>query len=345
MYSRTRCFINLPNRFCLFGSALEASGKKGQNLDKNEAGRHKERAQVGTRERHRTAPGQFEGKRVVVSQVLSALLRALMVAITVALPALLLPTIAPDMAELVLIVAVLAALLTFIEYYGRYPSIVAFRFAPPFNRLKFAAVALSVVALSLIMRGKTDPNGLTQALTVFADGVGHVLDFPYSPVRLMLLVLPYGSDPAQVADMRMVAGLCYAVSLAMVLVFVIHVRRFNWPMQRGTFNVWVNLPLFDPTSGGDVIERLRRDGGINILLGIVLPFFMPLAVRALLDLSATISVIEPHALIWVMTAWAILPASLLMRGIALLRVASLIAAKRRRVHLGRQEAGEALGGG
>jgi len=47
----------------------------------------------------------------------------------------------------------------------------------------------------------------------------------------------------------------------------------------------------------------------------------------------------------VMTAWAILPASLLMRGIALLRVASLIAAKRRRVHLGRQEAGDALGGG
>ena len=27
----------------------------------------------------------------------------------------------------------------------------------------------------------------------------------------------------------------------------------------GSFNVWINLPTFDPTTGGDVVERLERD--------------------------------------------------------------------------------------
>jgi hypothetical protein len=36
-----------------------------------------------------------------------------------------------------------------------------------------------------------------------------------------------------------------------------------------------------------------------------------------------------QTLVWTMTAWAFLPASLFMRGIAMGRVADLIAAKRR----------------
>lgn len=276
------------------------------------------------------------------SQVLSALLRASLVAATVVLPALILPTVEADTAQLVVIVAVLAALLTFMEYYGRYPSIVAFRFAPPFNRLKFGAMALCVVSLAMVMRGKTDPSTVTFILTHLAEGLGGALDFPYSPVRLVLLMMPPGTDAAQIADMRMAAGLCYAVSLAMVIVFLVLVRVFNWPMRRGVFNVWVNLPLFDPTSGGDVVERLRREAGVNVLLGIILPFFVPAAIKALLDLSGTISVVDAHTLIWMLTAWAILPASLLIRGIALIRVAGLITAKRRRVY-GKDDAEDALG--
>lgn len=342
MYSRTRYSINLPHLAAALFLMLERLCKKRQKLDNNEAGRHKERFLGGTRRRHRIAFGQSEGKRAVFSQVLSALARACLVAAVVALPALILPSVAADTEQIVLIVAVLAAFLTFMEYYGRYPSIVAFRFAPPYNRLKFGAVMLSVVALSLIIRGKTDPGAMTSMLTHLAAWLGAALDFPWSPVRLVLLMMPPRTEAGQIAEMRMAAGVCYAVSLAMVLIFALLVRVANWPMQKRVFNVWVNLPLFDPTSGGDVVERLRREAGVNILLGILLPFFVPAAVKSFLDLNGTVSVITPHTLIWMLTAWAILPASLLIRGIALYRVAGLITAKRRRVY-GKDRAEGALG--
>lgn len=43
-----------------------------------------------------------------------------------------------------------------------------------------------------------------------------------------------------------------------------------------------------------------------------------------------VSLESPQTLIWTMTAWAFLPASLLMRGIAMGRIAGMIAEKRRR---------------
>lgn len=259
------------------------------------------------------------------------MLRAICVAILVALPSLLLPTVPADTAQIVVVIALLAALLTFMEYYGRYPSIVEFRFAPPFNRLKFVALVISVVVISLIMRGKTDPNGLTVALTQLGEGLGRALDFPYSPVRLVILMLPPDAEAGLVADVRTAAGVSYMVSLAMMLVFVTITRLFNWPMRKASFNVWVNLPLFDPTRGGDVVDRLKRDAGVNVVLGALLPFIIPTAVKAASDVIDPISVAHPQTLIWTTTAWAFLPASMLIRGIALSRVAELIEAKRRRV--------------
>ena len=30
----------------------------------------------------------------------------------------------------------------------------------------------------------------------------------------------------------------------------------GWPSTKSAFNVWVNLPTFEPTAGGDVVDRL-----------------------------------------------------------------------------------------
>ncbi|MEQ9259354.1 MAG: hypothetical protein RIG84_09655 [Roseovarius sp.] len=275
----------------------------------------------------------------MVSQVVTALFRAYLVAVLVALPALLMPVVAADTAQIVVVIALLAALLTFMEYYGRYPSIVEFRFAPPFNRIKFIALAVSVVTISLIMRGKTDPNSLTVALTQVGEALGRAIDFPYSPVRLVVLMLPENADVALVGDVRTAAGISYMVSLIMMLVFITFVRMLNWPMRQGSFNVWVNLPLFDPTRGGDVVERLKRDAGVNIVLGALLPFIIPTAVKLASDVVDPISMANPQTLIWTMTAWAFLPASMLIRGIALSRVAELIEAKRKRVYAKEKEDG------
>ena len=114
--------------------------------------------------------------------------------------------------------------------------------------------------------------------------------------------------------------------------FLILVRLLNWPARQGAFNVWVNLPLFDPTVGGDVIYRLHRDARVNIALGFLLPFIIPAVVKAAADLIDPITLQNPQTLIWTLSAWAFLPASMIMRGLAMSKVADMIEDKRRRAY-------------
>jgi hypothetical protein len=128
---------------------------------------------------------------------------------------------------------------------------------------------------------------------------------------------------------RTVVGISYFITIVTLLWFVISMRLRNWPVGKGTFNVWVNLPTFDPTAGGDVVERLRRDSWFNVALGFLLPFLIPAGIKLISMSFSVITLENPHALIWTVTAWAFLPLSLLMRGIAMGRVATMIEAKRR----------------
>ncbi|WP_417726309.1 hypothetical protein [Roseovarius sp.] len=250
----------------------------------------------------------------------------------VATPSLVVPSTGADTAQIVIVLSILAGFMTFIEYYGKYPSIIEFRFAPPFNRSKFVALGLILLSLSMIVRGTTDPTGATEWLTQLGRGLGEAIDFPYSPVRLVVLMMPADADAALIDMVRIASGISYAISLAMILYFVTLVRLLGWPSRSGAFNVWVNLPLFDPTGGGDVLHRLRRDAGLNIVLGSLLPFLIPAGVRAASTMIDPISITHPQTLIWTMTAWAFLPASMLMRGIAMSRIADMIEDKRRRAY-------------
>jgi hypothetical protein len=254
------------------------------------------------------------------------------VALLVTTPALMLPDTVNDANQITMLVALLAYFLTFVEYNSKYPSIVEFRDAPPFNRLRFASLFAIVIVLTLILQHKTDPSAISNALTSIGTIVGNAMDFPFSPVRMIVLMLPENSDFARIESVRVSAGMAYLISLVSMVAFLVLVRLLNWPARKGAFNVWVNMPLFDPTAGGDVIHRLRRDARINIVLGFLLPFLIPAVVKAASDLIDPITLQNPQTQIWTVAAWAFLPASMIMRGIAVGKIADMIGEKRRRAY-------------
>ncbi len=269
-----------------------------------------------------------------------AVTRGLLVALMIATPALMLPSIGADSSQITILVALLAAFLTFIEYNSNFPSIIEFRDAPPFNRLRFGALFVTVIVLTVILRGAMEPTAITSALTAIGTIFGNMIDFPYSPVRLVVLMLPDDTSLSLVDMVRKAGGMAYLLSLLSVGIFFVLVRMLNWPASSGAFNVWVNLPLFDPTAGGDVIDRLQRHARFNIAIGFLLPFVIPAVVKLGNDLIDPISLHNPQTLIWTMSAWAFLPASLIMRGIAMGKVADMIQDKRRRAYADAQaEAG------
>ncbi|WP_093743778.1 hypothetical protein [Sulfitobacter delicatus] len=268
----------------------------------------------------------------MIGRMTGAATRGLLVALLIATPALLLPGSDAEASQITLLVGFVAAFLTFLEYNSRLPSIVEFRDAPPFNRLRFISLLVTVVVLALIARGQTYPTMLTAGLTSLGTILGNAIDFPYSPVRLVVLMLPADAAPETVSLVRTAAGLAYLTSLVALTAFVVLVRVMGWPARRGAFNVWVNLPLFDPTAGGDVLVRLQRDSRFNIALGFLLPFVIPAVVKAAADLVDPISLSNSQTMIWTISAWAFLPASMIMRGIAMGRVAEMIQDKRRRAY-------------
>lgn len=261
-----------------------------------------------------------------------AAVRGLLVALVVALPSLMLPDATTGAPEIATLLALLAAILTFVEYNSTYPSIVEFRSAPPLNRIRFVTVFVMVLSLTLICKHSVAPNNLTALLSGLGTLIGRATDFPYSPVRLVILMLPAGTATATIDAVRMAAGLSYVAAVVAIGCFLFAVRVLGWPVSHGAFNVWTNLPLFDPTAGGDVLQRLQRDGQINIALGFLLPFAIPAVIKASTQLIQPLPMAEPQTLIWVISAWAFLPASMIMRGIAMLRIAELIAQKRRRAY-------------
>jgi hypothetical protein len=297
-------------------------------LGKIEAIRHKVRDNTGTRGWQSTSFDWVEDGKAVVSQLTGAFTRAVLVMVLVATPSMLLLDVTADTKQMVALIALFLGLLTFVEYNSTYPSLVEFRDAPPFNRIRFMMLFATVFCLSTIARGKLMPSTLTDLTDAIGTLIGVSMDFPYSPVRLATLMLADGASVEQIASVRTAAGMAYLISLVSLSIFVVALKSGNWPSRGRAFNVWVNLPTFDPTTGGDVVMRLQRDARVNIALGFLLPFLIPAVVLISSSGFEPLALTSAQTLIWTITAWAFLPASLFMRGIAMGRVADMIQERR-----------------
>lgn len=263
-----------------------------------------------------------------MSRMSGALLRAFLVMVVVATPSVILPGVTPDTKQMVALVALFGAALTFVEYNAVYPSLVEFRDAPPFNRIRFLMLFVNVFALSVICAANDSASAFARLSEALGILIGNAMDFPFSPVRLATLMMAEGASPQQILAVRTAAGTSFLLSILSLAFFVLILRLKGWPLRNQSFNVWVNLPTFEPTAGGDIVDRLENDARVNFALGILLPFLIPAFVSVASKGFEPLTLTSPQTLIWTMTTWAFLPASLLMRGIAMDRVASMIREKR-----------------
>lgn len=277
-------------------------------------------------------PGEATGRGEpkVKARYSGAGLRALLVALAVILPAILVPATPPETAQIMLLLSIFAGALVLAEYSSAYPGLIEFRFAAPFNRTRFLLLGFSVVVLALLLRHQSHPDMLSSLVQGLAATCGALLDHAFSPVPLLVGALA-GDLPAEhLALVRDGAALGLVLGLTTVVGFVTAIRLNVWPMGNGPFNVWINLPTFDPTAGSDVVVRLTRHARINILLGVALPFFIPVLVWMSAILVQPVTLQSPMGFVWGIALWAFLPVSLVMRGVAMARVARMIRESRRR---------------
>lgn len=260
-----------------------------------------------------------------------ALLRALAMAFTVVTPALLLPWTDVTTSQFAVFMALVAGVFTFSEYHAASPSLISFRDAAPFNRIRFIALLVMVMGVALILRDDIAPTTLSRVMTAFGTVAADLLDFPLSPVTLLSALAAEGEG----ARLARAGGLCYLVGLFAILALSLVLRLSPWPARRGAFNLWVNLPLFGfalfgDGRQGDVRLRFLWEARVNLILGILLPFFLPIAVQWAYAGAGFVALDAPHVMVWWVALWAFVPAGLVMRGIAFWRLSQMIAEQRKR---------------
>lgn len=260
-------------------------------------------------------------------RVTCAALRAILVAILFALPGLTLSGFNRADSDVTLFLSLCAALFVFAEYAASVPSLIEFRDAAPYNRIRFGALLLIVTVTLQVFGGAASAAG--GWLWSVGDGLGRALDLPGLPVNLLVATMTTPED-AHAADLvRAAASLSLTISFLFGLAFLGAVRLGVWP-AKAAFNVWVNLPTFDPTSAGDVVIRLRRDARLNIALGLVLPTVGPIALRGFETLLGPVAHAAAPAQVWIIAGWAFLPLMLVMRGLAMQWLSRRISGSRRR---------------
>lgn len=265
------------------------------------------------------------------AQLLGAVVRAILVMIVISTPSLLIPGDNPETTQVVTLLAVFGAAFTLSEYASTYPGLIEFRDAPPFNRIRALSIFVTLFALSVLVSSSGHPTTLSIIIEATGLVLARALDFPYSPLNLLSHLIPAESPITDRIAVLSMGGLAIFIGLITLSVFAILVRVFDWPKGGTAFNVWVNLPTFDPTTGRDVVARLIRDARINILLGIILPFLLPVLASISADHLGLTILASRQTLVWTITLWTFFPVSLIMRGMAMNRVANMIEIRRKQM--------------
>lgn len=258
-------------------------------------------------------------------RLVGAIIRALLVVTVVAIPSLLLPSASQGAVEFSLIIGSIIGFFTIFEYGSTNPGFVDFRFAPPYNRFRAFTIASQIIFVTLLSRS-VELDLHDAAVLDWAQATGYYLDFKYSPVSEAInVVLSNASFSSTTAILLVYAiSMSFAIGVGGTLAFAIVLWVFKWPQDRDGFNLWANMPTFQPSEGSSVIKRLRRDSYVNIILAVVLIYALPYIPMYGFD-WLTVDIFENNqALVWATTLWVFIPTSLLARAAAMLKIARVI---------------------
>lgn len=256
----------------------------------------------------------------MLNRLIGAVFRAMVVILIIALPSFILPDSTRNARELSMIAAGVVAAFTIFEYAAKSPGFVDFRFAPPYNRMRVAIIATELLIIAFYYRDLP----LGGALVNFGDQVSALADMTGSPVRMTLDKFANTLTPGQLSRLGTAMSLAMVIALGLSLLFAVLLWVSRWPVDRAGFNLWVNMPNFEPSEVGRTERRLYRDGLLNILFApLVLfsaPFVLPLAASTL----GSSLLREPQSVVWLAALWGFVPASLIIRGAAILKISWIL---------------------
>ena len=220
----------------------------------------------------------------------------------------------------VVVAALLIGFFLFFEYFADMPAVIEFRYAPPYNRIRFLIAIIVAVTLCyespsvLALANPEEPEKLSPLVGIFSI-------WPL-PGNYLYSILEY-SDAEQ--RYWLYDNLASASALGLLGVFLagIYIWISPWPLGRDGFNLWPNMPSFNPSSGQRASDLLLSIALLNLLLAVALPYAISFGISLAqhnlgFDFRHT-----PIFTYWVLFLWAAVPLFCLFKAIALLKLCVL----------------------
>ena len=259
----------------------------------------------------------------MLTRLAGASLRAALVAAMIVLPAIVVPEISPNSADLAILAAAIAAAFVVFEYGFTTPSLIEFRFAAPYNRIRFALLALLLTGLAFAFRGTVEETATTLAVSSFAITSAQIWDFAGSPLTFFN-ALTQNLDLESRQLLSNAAALSLSLTMIALVLFSLVIWLFHWPLNAKNFNLWVNMPNFGSSVGAETQQSLRQSALVNVVIGFSLPFLIPQAALVFMGPLQPISAANSLLLLWMIAIWCFVPAASILRAAALYQVANLL---------------------
>lgn len=256
----------------------------------------------------------------IVTRVIGALMRAILVMALVWLPAFMVPVASPQALQASAVIGFVLGGFVFLEYSAVQPSLMEFRYAPPLNRLKYLALLLILCAAGLMGQDQQQQGWIWDLALRLAD----LSSAEWSPPHLAMTALAGQADIRAQTFLHGAFAIGQAIGLLTIAFFWGLIHFGGWPPRGHMFNIWINMPTFEPSCGGDLAAHFERQGRINLILGLIWPFLLPALLQVVMPEGVLPYLNGLYGIIWLVGVWCILPISLVMRGMAMKRIAVMI---------------------
>lgn len=256
----------------------------------------------------------------MILRLTGAAVRAIFVAILVMLPAFLLSETSQSALEFTRILATIGAVFVIYEYGFPTPSVIEFRFAAPYNRIRFLLMLALILSPAYIISNTLDGNALTGILASVASNGFAIMDFSYSPVAMVANTLTGDNSMLREAAGQAIA-LNIIISTSCVLAFCAAVFSNLWRFGGGNFNMWLNMPTYKSYDMTSLQKRLVNSAFASLLVAFLVPLFGPTIADIAVIWISDNGILAPLAIAWVIAFWTYLPAIYAMRAAALAKVA------------------------
>lgn len=256
----------------------------------------------------------------MIFRLTGATVRAVCVAIVVMLPAFLLPDTTQSGLEFTRILATIAAVFVIYEYGFASPSVIEFRFAAPYNRVRFLLLATLILTPAYLISSMLEGVALHGTFAAIAQNGPAFLDFAYSPVSIVANTLSGNDSDMREAVVQAIA-LNVVFSFSCALAFCGAIFSNLWRFGGDDFNMWTNMPTYKSYGLESLQDRLINSAFASFLVACLLPLFGPTIADVAVVWLSSDGALAPIVVSWLIAIWTYLPAIYLMRAAALLKIA------------------------